>query len=125
MLDLAVLKLLNLNLDPRINKTYHIGTGQASDSLMFGNREGILDSLFEFARENPNVILEFKTKSDNISYFLENAVPKNILLTWSLNTPTIIQNEEHLTASLDKRINAARKMADKGIKVGFHFHPYS
>ena len=114
-------KLLNLNLDP--NKTYHIGTGQASDSLMFGNREGVLDSLFEFARTNPNVILEFKTKSDNVSYFLENAVPKNILLTWSLNTPTIIQNEEHLTASLDKRINAARKMANKGVKVGFHFHP--
>ena len=114
-------KLLNLNLDK--NKTYHIGTGQASDSLMFGNREGVLDALFEFARENPNVILEFKTKSHNIEYFLDNAVPKNILCTWSLNTPSIIQNEEHLTASLDKRLNAARALADKGVKVGFHFHP--
>jgi len=114
-------KLLNLQLDP--HKTYHIGTGQASDSLMFGNREDILDALFAFARKNPNVILEFKTKSDNIKYLLENAVPKNILCTWSLNTPTIIENEEHLTASLDKRIAAARKLADKGVKVGFHFHP--
>jgi len=114
-------KLLNLNLNK--NKTYHIGTGQASDSLMFGNREGILDALFEFARSNPNVILEFKTKSDNIKYLLENIVPKNILCTWSLNTPTIIKNEEHLTASLDKRINAARALADRGVKVGFHFHP--
>jgi len=114
-------KLLNLNLDK--NRTYHIGTGQASDSLMFGNREGILDALFAFAFSNPNVILEFKTKSDNIKYFLENECPSNILLTWSLNTPTIIENEEHLTASLDKRINAARRVANKGIKVGFHFHP--
>jgi len=114
-------KLLNLNLDK--NKTYHIGTGQASDSLMFGNREGVLESLFIFARNNPNVILEFKTKSDNIKYLLDNDVPKNILCTWSLNTPTIIKNEEHLTASLQKRINAARALADKGVKVGFHFHP--
>jgi len=114
-------KLLNLNLDQ--NKTYHIGTGQASDSLMFGNREGVLDALFLFAKNNPNVILEFKTKSDNVKYFLENEVPKNILCTWSLNTPTIIENEEHLTASLEKRIGAARKVADKGVKVGFHFHP--
>ena len=114
-------KLKNLNLEK--NKTYHIGTGQASDSLMWGNREGILDALFLFAKENPNVILEFKTKSDNIAYFLENAVPKNILCTWSLNTPTIIENEEHLAASLEKRIKAARKVADKGVKVGFHFHP--
>ncbi|MDF1876537.1 hypothetical protein JHD47_01735 [Sulfurimonas sp. SAG-AH-194-L11] len=114
-------KLLKLELDP--SKTYHIGTGQASDSLMFGNREGVLDALFEFAFKNPNVILEFKTKSDNIKHFLENDVPPNILCTWSLNTKTIIENEEHLTASLDKRVNAARKLADKGIKVGFHFHP--
>jgi len=80
-------KLKNLQLDP--NKTYHIGTGQSSDSLMWGNREGILDALFDFAFKNPNVILEFKTKSDNIKYFLENNVPKNILCTWSLNTNSI------------------------------------
>ena len=114
-------KLKNLQLEK--NKTYHIGTGQSSDSLMFGNREGVLDALFDFAKNNPNVILEFKTKSDNIKYFLENDVPKNILVTWSLNTQTIIDNEEHLTASLDKRILSARRLADKGVKVGFHFHP--
>ncbi|MCW8838576.1 MAG: hypothetical protein OQK11_07740 [Thiovulaceae bacterium] len=114
-------KLKNLQLEK--NKTYHIGTGQSSDSLMFGNREGVLDALFDFAKNNPNVILEFKTKSDNIKYFLENDVPKNIIVTWSLNTQTIIDNEEHLTASLDKRILSARRLADKGVKVGFHFHP--
>ncbi|MEA1914318.1 MAG: hypothetical protein U9N30_03285, partial [Campylobacterota bacterium] len=40
-------KLENLELDP--NQTYHIGTGQSSDSLMWGNREGVLDALFVFA----------------------------------------------------------------------------
>ena len=113
--------LKNLKLDP--NQTYHIGTGQSSDSLMWGNKEGILDALFDFARQNPNVILEFKTKSHNIKYFLENDVPYNIICTWSLNTPTIIENEEHLAASLDQRIEAARKVANKGVLVGFHFHP--
>jgi len=114
-------KLKNLKLDP--NQTYHIGTGQSSDSLMWGNRDGILDALFEFAKQNPNVILEFKTKSNNISYFLENEVPKNIICTWSLNTPTIIKNEEHLTATLEQRIASAKALADKGVLVGFHFHP--
>ena len=113
--------LKNLKLDP--NETYHIGTGQSSDSLMWGNKEGILDALFDFARENQNVILEFKTKSNNIKYLLENDVPKNIICTWSLNTPTIIENEEHLAATLDQRIGAAKKLSDKGVLVGFHFHP--
>jgi spore photoproduct lyase len=114
-------KLLNLNLDK--DKIYHIGTGQSSDSLMWGNREGVLTALFDFAKANPNVILEFKTKSNNIKYLLENDVPKNIIVTWSLNTQTIIDNEEHLTASLDERIKSARALADKGVLVGFHFHP--
>jgi spore photoproduct lyase len=113
--------LENLKLDP--NEIYHIGTGQSSDSLMWGNKEEILDALFDFARKNSNVILEFKTKSNNIKYFLENEVPKNIICTWSLNTPTIIENEEHLAASLNQRIEAAKKVSDKGVLVGFHFHP--
>ncbi len=118
--DLAT-KLEKLELDP--NHTYHIGTGQASDSLMWGNKAGILDALFAFAFKNPNVILEFKTKSHYVTHFLENEVPKNIIVTYSLNTTTIIENEEHLAASLEQRIKAAKTLADRGIKVGFHFHP--
>ena len=114
-------KLSNLKLDP--NKRYHIGTGQSSDSLMWGNKEGVLEALFTFAKANPNVILEFKTKSHNISYLLENEVPKNIIATWSLNPQTIIDNEEHFSASLEERIKSARALADIGVLVGFHFHP--
>lgn len=114
-------KLENLNLDPQ--KRYHIGTGQSSDSLMWGNREGILDLLKDFALKNPNVLLELKTKSKNISWFMENGIPRNIIITWSLNTDTIIGNEEHLTADLNERLSSARQIADRGILTGFHFHP--
>ena len=85
--------------------------------------EANLDALCEFADRHPNVLLEFKTKSDNIRYFLENPVPPNIVCSWSLNTPVIIENEEHFTASLEQRLRAARRVADRDIKVAFHFHP--
>ncbi len=114
-------KLENIKLDP--DNRYHIGTGQSSDSLMWGNKEGILDLICDFAGSNPNVILELKTKSKNVSWFLENDIPSNMIITWSLNTNTIIKNEEHLTASLDERLDSARKIADRGIITGFHFHP--
>jgi spore photoproduct lyase len=114
-------KLEKLDLDPE--KRYHIGTGQSSDSLMWGNRDGILDKLNSFALKNSNVILELKTKSRNISWLLENDVAPNIFATWSLNTPVIAGNEEHYTASPRQRLESARKAADKGIPVGFHFHP--
>ncbi|RKZ49436.1 MAG: hypothetical protein DRQ48_01445 [Gammaproteobacteria bacterium] len=114
-------KLDAIELDP--DKHYHIGTGQSSDALMWGNTNGILDDLFRFARKWPNVLLEFKTKSKNVDYLLLSDVPDNIVCSWSLNPDIIIDNEEHLTPNLTKRLNAARSVADKGIKVGFHLHP--
>ncbi|MFO7849373.1 MAG: hypothetical protein R6V67_05375 [Spirochaetia bacterium] len=115
------LNKLSLELDPR--RTYHIGTGQSSDSLMWGNRRGLLDSLLDFAGENPNVILELKSKSALVEPLLAKKVPPNILAAWSLNPEEVIHNEEHLTSNLDARIGAARRAADRGILVGFHFHP--
>ncbi len=114
-------KLGALKLDP--NRIYHIGTGQSSDSLMWGNSHGVLDTLIEFARDHPNVILELKTKSGNIAHLSKADPPRNLICTWSLNTPTIIRNEEKGTASLEKRLAAARALADKGVIIGFHFHP--
>ncbi len=114
-------KLAALEIDP--NKIYHIGTGQSSDSLMWGNQAGILDALLAFAERHPNVILELKTKSKNVNHLLKRDLPPNLLCTWSLNPQVVIDNEEHLTASLDERLHAARRLADKGALVGFHFHP--
>jgi spore photoproduct lyase len=114
-------KLKSIPIEP--NRFYHFGTGQSSDSLAWGNRNGNLDALCQFAADHPNILLEFKTKSDNIGYFLEYETPPNIVCSWSMNTPEIIKNEEHFTADLEQRIAAARTVADKGIKVSFHFHP--
>ncbi len=114
-------KLLSLPIDE--NEIYHIGTGQSSDSLMWGNKGGVLEALIAFAKKHPNVILELKTKSDNVSYLLNHDYPPNIITTWSLNPQTIIQSEERLTASLHERLEAAQKIHDKNRLVGFHFHP--
>ncbi len=114
-------KLDAIELDPE--KGYHIGTGQSSDALMWGNKNGILDDMFRFARKWPNAVLEFKTKSRNIDHFLRSDVPANIICSWSLNPDVVIQNEEHFTASLSQRLDAARRLSDKGIRLAFHLHP--
>ena len=114
-------KLSKLQLDS--SRRYHIGSGQSSDSLLLGDRQGILTAQLEFARNNPNIVYEFKTKSKNVSALLRADVPQNVFVCWSMNTPAVIHAEEHGTATLDDRLATARKVADHGIKVGFHFHP--
>lgn len=118
-------RLIELEQDLDSNTIYHIGTGQSSDSLMWGNRKDLLNDLFGFAERNPNVLLELKTKSANTSWLkeIEAPLPSNVISTWSLNPQVIIEHEEHGTASLSARLAAARTIADTGALVGFHFHP--
>ena len=115
------------NLGERLKKLdltgiWHIGTGQASDSLLLGNSFNTLTALNEFAKEHPEIIIELKTKSNRVD-FLDQKFERNIVFTWSLNAPTICKKEEHLTASLENRIKAAKKIVEHGNLVGFHIHP--
>lgn len=102
--------------------TWHIGTGQSSDSLLLGDDYGTLSALFNFARLHPDVVIELKTKSARTDW-LEMDIPANVVSTWSLNAPTPAMKEEHLAASPTGRIKAAAMCAQKGSLVGFHIHP--
>lgn len=117
--DLAK-RLDNLELE---SGTWHIGTGQSSDSLLWGDDNGTLTALAGFAKKHPGIVVELKTKSARTDWVGNIDLPRNIVSTWSLNASTIIDKEEHLTASLDQRIFAARRVADAGLLVGFHIHP--
>ena len=100
---------------------WHIGTGQASDSLLLGDDYGTLSALATFAEKHQNIVLEMKSKAGRDVF--NRPWPRNMVFTWSLNAPTIIEKEEHFTASLTERLRMAEKARDNGNLVGFHIHP--
>ncbi len=114
-------KLRQIPISPERN--YHFCTGQSSDSLVWGNRNGNLEKLAEFAGQHPNILLELKTKTDNVDEFLALDIPSNVVVSWTLNPPMVTSHEEHFTASPERRIQAAEKVAAAGLPVAFHFHP--
>lgn len=111
-------KLDSLTLDDSI---WHIGTGQASDSLFLGDDYSTLSDLAYFAEKHPEIVIELKSKASRDVF--NRKYPKNMVFTWSLNAKTIIEKEERGTASLEKRLEAAEKARDNGSLVGFHIHP--
>ena len=114
-------RLAAIELEP--DRFYHVSAGQSSDSLAWGNRHGILDALFDFARRHPAIQLELRSKTDRIDYLQRHEIPDNIICTWAVNTDTIIRNEEHGSATLHGRLNTARKVADMGTRIGFRIDP--
>lgn len=112
-------KLQKLSIE---DDTWHIGTGQSSDSLALSDDYGTLSALFDFARSHKDIVLELKTKSARTDY-LKLDIPSNVIFTWSVNAQTVVEKEEHLAASLNARIESARLVSEQGHLVGFHVHP--
>lgn len=99
-----------------------IGTGELADSLALDHIVPLSTLLSPIANDNPNIQLEYKTKSAQINNLL-NLNPRNVVVSWSLNPNEIISQEEPLTAPLARRLEAAKQLSECGYKVGFHFDP--
>jgi spore photoproduct lyase len=71
----------------------------------------------------PNVLFELKTKTDRVDELIGLDHKGRTVVSWSLNTPPVIEREEHRCAPLDARLSAARRAVDAGYLVSFHFDP--
>lgn len=103
--------------------TFRVGTGEVIDSLSLDPLTLYSHDLIKFFKTRPHLTLEFKTKSNYVDQFLDQEHGRNVIVSWSVNPQFVIQKEEHLTASLNERLRAAKKCIDKGFKVSFHVDP--
>lgn len=100
-----------------------IGTGETVDSLSLDPLTLFSQELIEFFRDYPLWSLEFKTKSAYVDQFLDTEHAGNVIASWSVNPENVIAAEEHGTASLAARLDAARKCRDRGFQLAFHIDP--
>jgi spore photoproduct lyase len=110
-----------LNAHP--HRVFRFGTGELGDSLVLDEIVGFAREAVPFFAATENGILELKTKASDVQHLLDLDHGGKTVCSWSLNPPKIIGEEEHLTASLDGRLRAARLCADAGYPLGFHFDP--
>ncbi len=110
-------KFLNENPD----QFFRIGTGQLADSLSMDHLTAYSEILVPFFARQTNAVLELKTKSVNIDRLLRLDPAGKTIISWSMNSKRIQTAEEHKCASLEERIEAAKKLS--GYRVGFHFDP--
>jgi spore photoproduct lyase len=102
---------------------FRIGTGEITDSLALEPYIGFAREVVPFFAEQPNVLLELKTKSDCVDGLLVLNPKDRVVVSWSMNPQRVIDMDEHGTASLGQRLLAARRCQDAGYRLGFHFDP--
>lgn len=100
-----------------------VGTGEVIDSLSLDPITLYSRELIEFFKDYPEWRLEFKTKSAFVDQFLDCDHAGNVIVSWSINPPLVIEKEEHGTASFEDRIAAAEKCVAKGFQLSFHIDP--
>ena len=133
LLDNVALKVFS-NVEDMIDETdrtlqkhrrvfFRIGTGEITDSLALEPYTGMVRELIPYFAEQPNVLLELKTKSDRVDSLLGVDPKDRVVVAWSMNPQRVIDLDEHGTASLGERLAAASRCQGAGYRLGFHFDP--
>ena len=105
------------------NMFFRVGTGEITDSLALEPLTGMVGALMPYFVEQPNVLLELKTKSDCVDSLLDFDSKGRIVVAWSMNPQRVIDWDEADTASFRERLSAARRCQEAGYRLGFHFDP--
>lgn len=102
---------------------YRIGTGEFTDSLLLDPWTGFSRQLVRFFAGRTNAVLELKTKTNFIGNLKDLDHGGRTIVAWSLNAENLMRSEEARATSLRERLEAARRCAEWGYRLAFHFDP--
>ena len=94
-----------------------------SDPIPLEPYTNALKKTIEFMGKEEKARFRFVTKYNDVDTLLDAKHNNHTEIRFSINTPTVINTYEHHTASIDKRIEAAVKVANAGYKIGFIIAP--
>lgn len=118
-----ILNSLDSFLKANPDQNFRIGTGQLADSLSLDHLTRHAELLVPFFARSSNAVLELKTKSTNVARLAKLNPCGRTIVSWSMNTLWIQHEEEHKCASIEERIETAKRCIGWGYRVGFHFDP--
>jgi spore photoproduct lyase len=99
-----------------------ISTGILTDSLLAEEHYPMMPWLSHRLPERAT--LELRTKSANVEILNDPQILREkLVIAWSLSPDSVVTNYEYGTSALLQRIAAARRAAELGYRIAFHFDP--
>lgn len=118
-----VLKKAKQYIDERLPAITIFEGAATSDPVPLEPYTNALKKSIEFFGQEKKGRFRFVTKFNDIDSLLNINHNNHTEIRFSINTPRVIDTYEHVTASADKRIEAAAKAAKAGYKIGFIIAP--
>jgi spore photoproduct lyase len=94
-----------------------------TDLLAMENIFGYCERYIDYAKNNPHVTLEIRTKSANIDALSEITPAPNVILAWTISPDHVISHYEHRTPTLTARLAAITKAHQRGWRVRLCIDP--
>jgi spore photoproduct lyase len=104
-------------------ETSYFYSGYDCDSLALEPITAFVDCFLPLFDERPQSVLELRTKSTQIRVLLDRPPLHNVVVAFSFTPDNISQQLEHKVPALHKRVEAVRKLQQRGWKVGLRFDP--
>ena len=105
------------------NEPVYFFSGYDCDSLAMEPMTHFAKEFIPAINTMSNAWLELRTKSTQIRHLLDMPVAPRVVVAFSLSPQDVIDNLEHKTPSLAKRIEASVKLQRQGWHIGLRFDP--
>ena len=98
-------------------------SGYDCDSLALENVTGFVSYILPLFEKYPKALLEFRTKSVQLKPLISSKPLDNCVVAFSIMPAEISKSLDHKAPSIKRRVQAMKRLAELGWKVGLRFDP--
>lgn len=107
----------------KLSKPLYLCISYDTDLLALENTLGYCKEWILFANDNPDLIVELRTKSANFKSIANLKPTSNIILAWTLSPESVIAEHEPLTPRLSSRLKNIKEALNAGWEVRLCLDP--
>ncbi len=101
----------------------HFFSGYDCDSLALDPVTGFVKEFLPLFREQPQALLELRTRSTQVRSLLEQEPIPNCIVAFSFTPAEIADATEHKAPPVSKRLQALQRLQARGWRIGLRFDP--
>jgi spore photoproduct lyase len=108
---------------PEKGKPFYVSISYDTDLVLFEGLTGYCGDWLRYAEQEPNVVVELRTKSAAYRHLQKAKPSTNVILAWTVSPRTVARSYERNAPSIDARLKTIQRAMSDGWQVRLCFDP--